>query len=253
MRTKASLVFFVGLMLRTLMPSAPAIVGAQNQDASESQIYKVGSGVSPPRPTYQPEPQFSEEARAACYQGVITLATIVEKDGTTSHTRVTSSLGMGLDEKAIEAVRQWRFWPATKDGEPVRAEIAVEVAFRMYGGDHTICGITQKANAGDAKAQLELADIYFGGKGVAKNENLGESYLQRAANQNLPQAQFQLGERLARRDPPDYPKAYMWFTLAQRGGEKHSDKPLKKLSAKMTPEQRQSGKTLADNWTPPTK
>ncbi len=95
-------------------------------------VFHVGGGVSPPRVIYQPEPEFSEEARKAKYQGVCTLGLIVGADGRPSNIRVLSSLGMGLDEKAIEAVKNWKFEPAMKEGHPVRVEIAVEVDFHLY-------------------------------------------------------------------------------------------------------------------------
>jgi len=95
-------------------------------------IFHVGGGVSPPRAIFQPEPEFSEEARKAKFQGVCTLALIVGADGRPSNIRVVGSLGMGLDEKAIEAVRNWKFEPAMKDGHPVRVEIDVEVDFHLY-------------------------------------------------------------------------------------------------------------------------
>src|SRR6202030_1921815 len=95
-------------------------------------IFHVGGGVSPPRQIYAPEPAFSEEARKAKYQGVCTLGLIVGTDGRPSNIRVLNSLGMGLDEKAMEAVRNWKFEPAMKDGHPVRVEIAVEVDFHLY-------------------------------------------------------------------------------------------------------------------------
>ncbi len=95
-------------------------------------VFHVGGGVSPPRPVFQPEPEFSEEARKAKYQGVCTLGLIVGIDGRPTNIRVLSSLGMGLDEKAIEAVKNWRFEPGMKDGHAVRTEIAVEVDFHLY-------------------------------------------------------------------------------------------------------------------------
>lgn len=95
-------------------------------------VFHVGGGVSAPRAVYAPEPEFSEEARKAKYQGVCTLGLIVGTDGRPSNIRVLSSLGMGLDEKAIEAVKNWKFEPAMRDGHPVRVEIAVEVDFHLY-------------------------------------------------------------------------------------------------------------------------
>jgi periplasmic protein TonB len=95
-------------------------------------VFHVGGGVSPPRAIFRPDPEFSEEARKAKYQGVCTLGMIVGVDGRPTNIRVLGSLGMGLDEKAIEAVKNWKFEPAMKDGHPVRVEIAVEVDFHLY-------------------------------------------------------------------------------------------------------------------------
>lgn len=95
-------------------------------------LFRVGGGVSPPRKIYSPEPEFSDEARKAKYQGICVLSMIVELDGRPSNIRVVSSLGMGLDEKAIEAVRTWKFEPATKDGHPVRVPVQIEVDFHLY-------------------------------------------------------------------------------------------------------------------------
>ena len=94
--------------------------------------YRPGKGVTPPRAIYSPDPEFSEEARKAKYSGVCTLGLIVGVDGRPTNIRVLSSLGMGLDEKAIEAVKNWKFEPGQKDGHPVPVVIAVEVDFHLY-------------------------------------------------------------------------------------------------------------------------
>jgi periplasmic protein TonB len=95
-------------------------------------VFRVGGGVSAPRPIYDPEPEYSEEARHAKYQGTVLLALIVGADGRPRDIRVQRALGMGLDEKAVEAVRGWRFEPSTKDGHPVAVQVNVEVSFRLY-------------------------------------------------------------------------------------------------------------------------
>jgi TonB family protein len=96
-------------------------------------IYIAGvKGVSAPRVIYNPEPGFSDEARKAKAQGRVVLLVVVGPDGNTHDLRVQSSLGMGLDEKAMEAVRTWRFLPAMLNGQPVAAQIAVEVDFHLY-------------------------------------------------------------------------------------------------------------------------
>jgi protein TonB len=95
-------------------------------------VYSVGGGVSAPRPIYSPDPEYSEEARKAKYQGTVVLWMIVDADGHPKDIKVRRSVGLGLDEKAIEAVRTWRFTPARKDGHAVAVEISVEVDFRLY-------------------------------------------------------------------------------------------------------------------------
>jgi protein TonB len=95
-------------------------------------VYRVGGGVSAPRAIYQPDPEYSEEARKAKYQGTVVLWMIVGADGRPRDIKVMRQVGMGLDEKAIEAVRTWKFEPARKNGQPVAVQINVEVSFRLY-------------------------------------------------------------------------------------------------------------------------
>ena len=94
--------------------------------------YRVGGGVSAPKPVFTPDPEYSEEARKSKYQGVVVLWLVIGPDGRPHEIRVARPLGMGLDEKAIEAVRTWRFEPARKDGQPVAVQMNVEVSFRLY-------------------------------------------------------------------------------------------------------------------------
>ena len=94
--------------------------------------YRVGGGVSAPRAVFSPDPEYSEEARKAKYQGTVVLWCVVGADGRVHDVRVSRSLGLGLDEKAMEAVKQWKFEPARKDGQPVAVQINIEVNFRLY-------------------------------------------------------------------------------------------------------------------------
>jgi protein TonB len=96
-------------------------------------IYPAGKkGVTVPQAVYSPEPVFSDEARKSKMQGIVVLLLVVGTDGHTYNIRVAQSLGMGLDERAIEAVSRWRFKPATFNGQPVATQIAVEVDFHLY-------------------------------------------------------------------------------------------------------------------------
>src|SRR5579859_161624 len=96
-------------------------------------IYKLGDiGVTAPVAKFTPEPDFSEEARKAKYQGVVVLAAIIGPDGKPRNIHVVRSLGMGLDEKAVERVRTWLFEPGKKNGTPVAVAMNLEVDFRLY-------------------------------------------------------------------------------------------------------------------------
>lgn len=88
--------------------------------------------VLPPRPTYTPEPDFSAQARNAKYQGTVVLGIVVDKAGRISRIRLERPLGMGLDENAMEGVKNWRFNPATRNGEPVAVAMNIEVSFNLY-------------------------------------------------------------------------------------------------------------------------
>lgn len=91
-----------------------------------------GGGVSNPVLVYAPDPEFSDEARRAKYQGVCVVGLIVDAQGNPQRVRVVRPLGMGLDEKALEAVRQYKFKAAMYQGHPVPVEINIEVNFRIY-------------------------------------------------------------------------------------------------------------------------
>jgi len=90
-----------------------------------------GRGVTPPQLVYKVEPEFSEEARKAKYQGVVVLTIEVDPSGAVRNVRVRRSVGLGLDEKAVDAVSHWRFRPATLDGKPVTTEAVVQVNFQL--------------------------------------------------------------------------------------------------------------------------
>lgn len=95
-------------------------------------VYRVCGGVTAPRVVYSPDPVFSEEARKAKFQGTVVLWLIVGVDGRTRDIRIQRSLGMGLDENAIDAIRRWRFDPGRKDGVPVAVQVNIEVNFQLY-------------------------------------------------------------------------------------------------------------------------
>jgi bla regulator protein blaR1 len=108
-------------------PGAPA-----HWLAPQNQIYHVGGDVSAPMLIFAPDPEYTEKARQAKYQGVCVVALIVDEEGNPQRVQIVRHLGMGLDKKAVEAVRQYRFKPAMLRGKPVPVQVNIEVNFRIY-------------------------------------------------------------------------------------------------------------------------
>jgi len=94
-------------------------------------VYSVGGGVSEPVLVRQVTPEYSDDGRKGRIQGVVELYIIVAEDGSVRFQRVAQSLGYGLDQKAIEAVRQWRFIPGKLDGRAVPVIVSVQVSFSL--------------------------------------------------------------------------------------------------------------------------
>ncbi len=93
--------------------------------------YRIGGGVSAPSLLFKVEPKYSDEARKAGKEGTVVLYVVVDEKGMPAKLRVIRPLGLGLDEKALEAVQQWRFKPGIKDGKPVSVQATIEVNFRL--------------------------------------------------------------------------------------------------------------------------
>jgi TonB family protein len=100
-------------------------------EGSRPGVYRVGGGVTAPALIYKTEPEYTEEARHAKYQGTVLLYVEIEPTGMPTNIKVQRSLGLGLDQKAVEAVQKWRFKPGMKDGNPVTVQATIEVNFRL--------------------------------------------------------------------------------------------------------------------------
>ena len=94
-------------------------------------VFRVGGSVSAPEIVFKVDPEYSEQARKAKYQGTVVLRCIVQKDGTVRDIKIMQSLGLGLDEKAVDAVKQWKFRPGMRRGEAVDVTADIEVTFRL--------------------------------------------------------------------------------------------------------------------------
>ncbi len=95
-------------------------------------LRKIGGGVSSPELIYKVDPEFSEEARKAKFMGIVLVNLVVDQNGNPQNVHILRGVGMGLDEKAVEAVKQYKFKPARENGKPVAVELNVEVNFQIF-------------------------------------------------------------------------------------------------------------------------
>ncbi len=112
-------------------PGKGAGVGPGSGGGFGGGVYKIGGGVLAPSVLLKVEPEYSEEARKAKWQGTVVLSLIVDETGKAQGIKVVRSLGLGLDQKAIEAVEKWKFKAGTKDGKAVPVYATIEVNFRL--------------------------------------------------------------------------------------------------------------------------
>lgn len=118
-----------------------------------------GPCATPPRAIFAPDPMYSEEARQNKIQGSVVLWLLVGADGKPSNIKVSRSVGHGLDQEAIDAVKKWTFEPATIGGKPVPVQINVEVNFRLSGktGEPTSSPSPAPPSSQDRKFSIYLA------------------------------------------------------------------------------------------------
>ena len=210
------------------------------------------SGVIDARGIYTPQPDYTEEARQARREGVCVVSLIVGLDGRTSNIVVTKKLGLGLDEKAVAAVRKWRFEPARRNGRPVPTHLTLSLQLKLFG-NNKILDLSERIKAGDAAAEFELANAFFAGTDIPQDESRGAALLERAARDGLPEAQFRMGERTYGNggNRENYVAAFVWYVLAQRGGFEQSQAKAAILAAQMSPEELSEAQKRLDNWTAP--
>jgi TonB family protein len=170
--------------------------------------YRIGNGVSAPNVLYKVEPAYSEEARKAHMSGTVLLSVVVSAEGIPRDIKVLRSLGLGLDEKAVEAVRTWRFRPGMKDGNPVAVQSTIEVNFRLLDGPNAapppiapVPSIAALSNINEPESEPQSAEeayrrgthlsrtrradegIAMLGKAVALKPDWAQAYIARARAQ----------------------------------------------------------------------
>jgi len=100
-------------------------------NTASTTVFKIGAGVKPPSVLSKVEPGYAEEARLATFQGTVVLSVVIAEDGTAQNIMVVRPLGMGLDDKAVQAVSKWKFNPGMKNGEAVPVIATIEVNFNL--------------------------------------------------------------------------------------------------------------------------
>jgi TonB family protein len=100
--------------------------------ANGTAVGRVGAGNGPPRMLLDPDPEYTEEAKKAKYEGTVVVAGTVDTDGRMKDIQLIRPLGLGLDEKAVAAAQSWKFDPSTHKGKPVPVRIAIEINFHLY-------------------------------------------------------------------------------------------------------------------------
>jgi protein TonB len=119
---------WVGVLL---LVAAPLVVCAPQNGGkkSDEQVYELGAGIAPPRVTHQVNPQYPENLRGVRVEGVVGIGVVVTSKGIPDNPQVVKSLDKQVDRCAVEAVKQWRFAPAQKQGKPVAVRIMIELEF----------------------------------------------------------------------------------------------------------------------------
>ena len=111
--------------------AAIGTLGLQKSSAQSEPIYKVGGDVTMPSVIYKVDPEYTEEAHSAKIEGAVVLSVVVGADGLAHDVSIIKSLNPGLDRNAAVVIQQWRFAPATRNGEPVAVRATIEVNFRL--------------------------------------------------------------------------------------------------------------------------
>jgi len=120
-------------LFRFASPLQPSSPPPDLTPASDSQgVFAVGKGITPPHAVHAPDPEYSKEARRERVQGILIISLVVDKLGQPSDIKLISPIGYGLDEKAMDLVKTWKFEPGRRGSEPVATYATIEVAFHLY-------------------------------------------------------------------------------------------------------------------------
>jgi len=120
------------LATAALLLSGAMQYAQDEKDKTSDAVYEQGDGVTAPKATYAPNPQYVEKARKEKINGSVVLSMIVTAEGKVRDVKVVKSLDPGLDNQAVVTVGTWRFEPGLKNGKAVAVRLKTEVTFRLY-------------------------------------------------------------------------------------------------------------------------
>jgi len=218
--------------------------GAKSSNASNQ-------SETPPHAIYSPEVEYTEEAREAKLEGTCVVRIFVGADGKPGSVVVTRKLGMGMDERAVETIKKWRFEPGKRFGKPVPSYLTLNLEFKVFGkSTEKILLLSTKAKEGDPAAELELANAFFSGSEVTRDDAQGMILLERAARSGLTEAQYQMGERIYGdgTNADKYVMAYVWYSIAGRSGTEQAVAKVTEIEARMTPSQLGEARKRVEAW-----
>jgi len=257
----AFLIMFLGQAEKALshceLPPAGSNMASQpeaqpdsaQQVGTDAAVFRVGGDVSPPKVVFKISPDYSWGARICKHQGTSVLKMVVQPDGTVRDVKVAQPLGLGLDEKAIEAVKQWRFDPAKKKRVPVAVAVIIEVTFELFNASNY--GPTRRsAEQGDAFAQVSLGIAYEIGAGIRQDFQKANEWYRKAAENGMSDAMFFLGDIYedGRGVAQDYVQAYMWYSLAADKNVPYAKEARDRVVSKMTSTQVEEARTIIQSW-----
>jgi len=119
-------------LLKAQTPAVPVQSGAGVTQMPEDKVMHIGGSVTAPVLIHLASPEYTDNARKKKFNGDVQIYLWVDENGNPTHVRVVKGVGMGLDEKAVEAVRQYKFKPAMKNGKPVKVDLFINVNFQIF-------------------------------------------------------------------------------------------------------------------------
>jgi TonB family protein len=123
--------FFRWLPIAALLIAGLPFAAASDSAGKDGKVYEPGGDVKPPKLIHYVEPAFSDSSKEAFVEGTVRILTVVTCDGIPTELKITSGLNADEDRTALEAVKQWRFQPGLKNGQPVNVRVTVEVEFHL--------------------------------------------------------------------------------------------------------------------------